>query len=251
MESTYLSDDQKERNLLIDIHCHILYGLDDGAESLAESIEMAKQAEADGVHKVLATPHFTKNYRTQYEQIMNRITELQTELDRQAINVKIYPGNEVRLESFDFLMEHITEESFHYLGGNEQFVLLEQRWGGYDPKIMKAIRYFIGQNVTPIIAHPERHPYIREEPERLLEMIANGAWTQISVDSMTGQNGEEAKDFSMALLNEDLIHTIASDAHNTIRKINLSLGYDIIRNRVGEKKVSEIQQRIETILPSS
>lgn len=233
---------------MIDIHCHILHGLDDGAQSLDESIKMAMQAEDDGVHHIFATPHFTNQYNTHYDLILEKIAELQKELKHRNIDVSIYPGNEVRLESINFLMKHIESSSFHYLGKNNNFILLEQRWSGYDPMIMEAIQYFIDQDIIPIVAHPERHPYIRKKPDRLHEMIERGAWTQVSVDSMIGKNGEDAKEFSLVLLEEDLIHTIASDAHNTIRKINLSAGYDVIREKSGNEKAKEIQQRIERIL---
>lgn len=233
---------------MIDIHCHILYGLDDGASSLEESIEMARQAVQDGVSHVFATPHFTVTHFTHQEVVRKKVNELQQAIDEQGIKLTVHPGNEVRLESLDFLYEHIQHNSFHYLGENDKFILLEQRWSEYDPKITEAVNFFVIKGITPIIAHPERHPYIRQQPELLDQLIESGAWTQVSVDSMLGKNGEKAREFSMTLLDNDLIHTIASDAHNTVRKINLSVGYDIIQERAGHERVLQIKNRIKSII---
>src|SRR5690606_40252195 len=124
---------------MIDIHCHILYGLDDGAKSLDESLAMARQAAEDGLRHVFATPHFTSKHYTHRALVAEKVDELQQAIDKQGIGVTIHPGNEIRFEGMDFLMEHIKQKSFHYLGENEKFVLIEQRWKKYDPTIIEAV----------------------------------------------------------------------------------------------------------------
>lgn len=233
---------------MIDIHCHILYEIDDGARTLEESLEMARQAYEDGIHHVFATPHFTSGHYTHRAVVAEKVSELQNLINKNNIGVTIHPGNEVRLEDASFMHEHIAQNSFFYLGEKERFLLLEQRWSEYDPDIVEFVRFFVSRGVTPIIAHPERHGYIRQQPELLMELIAAGAWTQVSVDSMLGKNKEEAQDFSFYLLDQDLIHTIASDAHNTVRKPNLSEGYQVIEKRAGQARVQEIIHRIESII---
>lgn len=233
---------------MIDIHCHILHELDDGAKNIEEAVEMARQACEDGISHIIATPHFTNGILTYRDIVAEKIRQLQHVIDEQKIAVTIHPGNEVRLENNTFIREHIEKKSFFYLGGQEKFLLMEQRWAEYDPVIVDFVHFFISQGVTPIIAHPERHPYIRKQPELLQELIDIGAWTQVSVDSMLGKNNEEAQAFAFTLLDQDLVHTIATDAHNTVRKPNLSEGYRLIEQRAGATRVQDIMNRIQTII---
>ena len=100
-----------------------------------------------------------------------------------------------------------------------------------------------------IIPHPERHFFFRENPELLDELIALGAWTQISVDSLIGKNGAEAENFALQLLSRGSIHTLATDAHNTKRRPNLSLGYAIVEQRAGISAADAIRSRMLTIVP--
>lgn len=233
---------------MIDIHCHILHGLDDGAGSLEESVEMAKIAWADGTRHIIATPHFSEKYLTDRNLVLQRIEELQREINRLGLSLTIHPGNEVRIDYPAFVEQHVQAESFHYIGAQQRFLLIEQRWTDYDPATPQVLGGFLARGITPVLPHPERHFFFREQPELLTALIEAGVWTQVSVDSLNGTNGEEALRFAFWLADQDYIHTLASDAHSIERKPNLAEGYAIIGARLGLGRAAEIRSRAEEIL---
>lgn len=233
---------------MIDIHCHILHGLDDGAKDLDEAIEMAKIAYADGVRHIIATPHFTNGHLGNLDRILSKLEQLQIELDRLRLDITLHPGNEVRLESRSFLEEHLQAGSFHYLALPRKYILLEQRWQEYEPETPYVVDKLLDRGVVPIIPHPERHFFFRDNPELLIRLIEAGAWTQVSADSLNGSNGEDAKRFAEWLADRDYIHTLATDAHNLRRRPNLSEGYAIISRRINEARAEEILARAQQII---
>ncbi|UVI28932.1 tyrosine-protein phosphatase [Paenibacillus spongiae] len=233
--------------MLTDIHCHILDGVDDGAKDLQESLEMARIALRHGTHHIVATPHFFEKCIIPRDHLLEKVNLLQQELDRQGIAVRISAGNEVRLESARFIEEHLQKESFCYLNEAGSFILLEQRWDGYCPDTEEVVDWFLKQGTTPIIPHPERHFFFREDPELLSRLIAQGAWTQVSVDSLLGTNGKEAEIFGRQLVERNEVHTLASDAHNVVRKPNLSEGIRLVSEWAGPARVQEIIDRIDRV----
>jgi protein-tyrosine phosphatase len=127
-------------------------------------------------------------------------------------------------------------------------VLLEQRWSEYNEDTPDVIRWFTNRGVTPIIPHPERHTFFRSEPKHLEECIEAGAWTQVSADSLLGKNTKDAEQFAIWLLEQDYVHTLATDAHNTNRKPNLSEGFAKVVQWSGAKRADEIMERLSRIL---
>lgn len=232
---------------MIDIHCHILWGLDDGAEDLAEAVEMARIAYADGVRCIVATPHFTNDWLNVRDDVEPKVKELQRTLDEAGIPVTVRAGNEVRLESEAFVIGHAEREQFGYLDAEKKFVLLEQRWAGYEPASPRLVEWFKARGTTPIIAHPERHAFFRDDPSLLAALLELGAWTQVSVDSLLGKNGDEAKTFAVKLLHDDRLHTLATDAHNVRRKPNLAEGFRWIAEHAGAAKADAIAARMARI----
>ncbi|MCQ6559440.1 tyrosine-protein phosphatase [Paenibacillus mendelii] len=234
--------------MLTDIHCHILDGIDDGAKDLQESLEMARIALQHGTHRIVATPHFFEGCITPRDLLQEKVELLQQELDRQEIAVKISTGHEVRLESAAFIQDHLQKESFFYLNAADSFVLLEQRWDRYCPDTEEVLDWFLKRGTTPIIPHPERHFFFRDDPELLSRLIAQGAWTQVSVDSLLGTNGAEAQAFGRQLIERNEVHTLASDAHNIVRKPNLSEGIRLVGEWAGPARVQEITERSHRVV---
>lgn len=233
---------------MIDLHCHILYGIDDGAKDLNESIEMARLAYQDGIRHIIATPHFTGNYFNHKQIVLTKVQELQEKLKQEHIPITIHPGNEVRLESASFIYNHAKEENFCYLGHSSKFILLEQTWKQYCEETIDIVKWLHERGKFIIIAHPERHFFFRKNPLLLKQLIDMGCWTQVSVDSMLGKNTDEAKDFSTWLLENNYVHTLATDAHNIHRKPNLSEGFRLVTALVGKKRSDEILTRMDSIL---
>lgn len=233
---------------MIDIHCHILPGIDDGAPDLRTSIEMARLAYADGIRHVIATPHFNNNYYIPHETVNRLVREVQQALDREGIPVTVHSGSELRLESAEFVYRHGEAGNFCYLGGRPEFVLMEQSWTSYNPDTLAVVDWFGEQGTKVVLPHPERHMFFREQPKLLENLIAAGVWTQVSVDSLLGKNSPDAQKFAEWLIDRDYAHTLATDAHNLHRKPNLSLGFKIVRERAGEARAAELQLRAEQII---
>lgn len=232
---------------MIDIHCHILSGMDDGAKDLQESVAMAKIAYRDGVRHIIATPHFCNSFMARPETQLSKLVELRKALKREGIPVTVTPGNEVRLENAEYIYGHEAAGNFLYLDSQKKFILLEQRWAEYQPQTEEVCRWFITRGTTPIIPHPERHAFFRRQPELLYRLMELGAWTQVTVDSLLGKNGVEAAQFSRQMLQRRQVHVLATDAHNTKRKPNLSKGFRFVKKFAGEKEAHAIFQRMDFI----
>ncbi len=233
---------------MIDIHCHILPGVDDGARDIDESIAMARRSVENGVTHIIATPHFNSSYLVDRPLVIERVRDVQAALDRENIPLTILPGNEVRIESIAFVKENAEQRRFCYLGNAEKFILLEQKWSGYNEGSIDLLEWFKERGVTIIVPHPERHFFFRDNPDQLLKLLDAGAWTQVSVDSLLGKNSPEAQTFAEWLLENDRVHTLATDAHNTNRKPNLAAGVAIVKQFAGERRAEEILRRMGRIL---
>jgi protein-tyrosine phosphatase len=236
---------------MIDIHCHILSGLDDGASDLQESVAMAKLAYKDGIRHIIATPHFTESIMSRAETRMEKIEELRQALKRARINVAITPGNEVRIESAEFVYDHEAAGSYHYLTPDKRFILLEQRWSAFNERTEEICRWFLSRGTTPILAHPERHVFFRERPELLHQLLDLGVWTQVTVDSLLGKNGVQAELFGRELVRAGRAHVLATDAHNTKRKPNLSQGIRVVREIAGQEQTKALLERMDIIRRSA
>jgi protein-tyrosine phosphatase len=235
---------------MIDIHCHILPGVDDGALDMTMAVGMARLAWEDGIRTVVATPHFNHVFKVDSGTVRRKVAELRAELNRLDIPLTILPGNELRLENSGFIYEAIEQDSFCYLADNKRFVLLEQSWEKYNPETPVVVERLRKQGTKVILPHPERHFFFRQHPQWLDELIGLGVWTQVSVDSLIGNNGAEVQKFALELADKGHAHTLATDAHNLKRKPNLSLGYKLVAERCGEQAAQLIRDRMELIIES-
>ncbi len=233
---------------MVDIHCHILPGIDDGSENILETIEMAKLASLDGTRHIIATPHFNNTFHNSVEVVNKLLPIVQQAIDQAGIDITIHPGNEVRLESKDFVVNHTLTNQYSYLAGNPKFLLLEQSWHNYYAQTLEIIQWFQERGTRIIIPHPERHSFFRNEPQLLVKLIEAGAWTQVSVDSLLGKNSDAAQQLAEWLIQHNYAHTLATDAHNIRRKPNLSLGFDIVERLVGPGRAQKMKARARSIL---
>ncbi|WP_166242846.1 CpsB/CapC family capsule biosynthesis tyrosine phosphatase [Paenibacillus turpanensis] len=235
---------------MIDIHCHILPGVDDGAKEMKDALEMARLAYEDGIRHIIATPHFNNHFLVEAETVRAKVKELQAALDTNGIGITIYPGNEVRLESWDFVQSSAENGRFCYLAENPAYVLFEMTFTGYPQDAVKGVKWFRERGTQPIIPHPERHLFFREKPELLEDLIHAGAWTQVSVDSLVGKNGEDVRFFAYSLIDRGFCHTLATDAHNELRRPNLSEGFRIVERHAGTAAAQVIRDRMNAMIPA-
>lgn len=201
----------------IDIHSHILPGLDDGAKGEKEALEMCRIAIADGITEVIATPHF--HYRrgnADAEKVLKCKERLQGLLQNEGLSLQLYAGNELYY-SHDLLQRINNKEVLTM--ANSDYVLLEFSPECEKRKIQNAIYEFINEGYYPIIAHVERCEAFWEFPAFLEEIIQMGAYAQMNAGSLSGNAGWRMKRFARAMLKQSRIHFIATDAHDGMRRI--------------------------------
>lgn len=235
---------------MIDLHCHILPGIDDGARDLSESIEMAKMAVEQGIHTIVATPHHLNNrYENSKQTIIDRVRELNKALLEEKIDLKVLPGQETRI--YGEMVEGYELGEILPID-NTQYVLVEFS-SSHVPRYTEKLFYDLQmKGLVPVIVHPERNQEIIERPEILYSLVKKGALSQVTAASICGDFGKKIKSFSMQLIDANLTHFIASDAHNTSnRTFKMREAFDIIQAKFGNDMVYLFQENAELVIEGS
>jgi protein-tyrosine phosphatase len=205
---------------VIDLHCHILPALDDGARDLADSVAMARQAERDGIEIVCATPHIRSDHDVRIEELPARIGELRRELERLGVRVRIAQGAEVAEPSADALSdEHLRELS---LGGGG-WILLEPAAGPLADELLAVAERLHARGARTIVAHPERHAGADFE-ERLRALAERGCLIQWTAEFIEQAEPAGPGDLVLHLARAGLVHVLASDAHSSHGGRTVTLG---------------------------
>ena len=203
---------------MIDIHCHILHGLDDGAKDLSEALEIARIAVDDGVQAIVATPHMMPDgpMANRREIVMERYAELLEALRREQIPLEVHPGGEVHI-GFNVPGE-LAGGSLLTVADGGVYALIELPSGEIPTYSEQLIFECQLRGVTPIIAHPERNARKAGDLERLGEWIARGVLLQVNAQSLLGISGTEIERSARELVARRFAHFVASDAHSTVRR---------------------------------
>lgn len=198
---------------MIDIHCHILPGIDDGARSLEDSLEMARAAVDQGIHTIVATPHHKNNQFENYRaDILTQVNDLNNILQDANIPVNILPGQETRI--YGDLAEGLISKEILPVNINTPYILVEFPTTTV-PKYTNKLFYDLQvEGYIPIIVHPERNSELLNKPEKLYELVKSGVLTQVTAASLIGKFGKKIKNFSHEIVQSNLTHFVASDAHN-------------------------------------
>lgn len=199
---------------MIDIHSHILPGVDDGPKTMEQSLEMAKLALEDGITTIIATPHHLNgSYENTKDSIFIEVDKLNEALNKAQIPLKVLPGQETRI--YGEMVENIKDGEILTLNNSNQYVFVELP-SNHVPRYTNQLLYDIQLlGLTPIIVHPERNAELIETPDLLYKLVKNGSLTQVTAASLTGHFGKKIKKFSNELIHFNLTHFVASDAHNT------------------------------------
>ncbi|SFF15412.1 protein-tyrosine phosphatase [Paenibacillus algorifonticola] len=232
---------------MIDIHTHILPGIDDGAARLEDSVALARAAAAEGIKTIIATPHHLNGRYVNPTQVVEELTrtlnELLQELD---IPLDVYTGQEVRLHQE--LLEHFQQGSLLTLAGSS-YMLLELP-SSHIPKNTEQTVYELGLlGIHAVIAHPERNAAIIQQPARLEELVRLGAFGQVTSHSLLGAFGKTVERASWKLCEAGLIHLVSSDAHHVERRgFRLKEAYDRIQKVMGTEWSDYFQQNASSLL---
>lgn len=233
--------------MLVDLHCHILPGIDDGAKDLDTSIDMCRIAAKDGINCIIATPHFIQGAINNNSKIVKQKVEmLKNALKKKKINIDIYPGCEAFISPE--LPQLVREKQVCPLN-DTQYVLIElpmESVPDYTADIIYQLRL---DGYTPIIAHPERNAVIGRTPDVLIDLINRGALTQINSSSINGLFGRRIMETSLALLKNKMIHLLASDAHTAGgRSPKLTKAMSIIEHEAGYEALQTIIKHNQAVL---
>jgi protein-tyrosine phosphatase len=201
---------------VIDLHCHILPGLDDGPRKMGDAVKMAKAAVDAGVRTMVATPHVSETFPNRAEDIAAAAAGLIVELARRDIALNIRTGAEITItQALDLGADELAALR---LGGGP-YLLVECPLTFERPGAVEALLLHVQERGHPLLlAHPERSPAFLREPERLARLVDEGMLTSVTAGAFSGQFGRRVASFALELLRNGLVHDIASDAHDAQRR---------------------------------
>ncbi|NWG04654.1 MAG: tyrosine protein phosphatase [Syntrophaceae bacterium] len=211
---------------MIDLHTHILPGLDDGAQTLEESIEMCRISHQDGVRTVVATPHILPGiYKNDRPTILSKLKELNDAITKNHSELRTYPS-ESSLTVLPGADVHFSSDLFQRCEKGEvmtvndqgRYLMVEFIFQGIPHQAEEVLFQLIAKGIIPIISHPERNMEIGQRPKRYYEMVRMGCLGQVTAMSLIGDFGSEIKRVAERLLSRRLLHTIASDSHSVHRR---------------------------------
>ena len=214
---------------MLDIHCHICYGCDDGAEDLETAVEMVRLARQAGTTGIAATPHCNVpgSYNNLWSKSLNsKVENLRAELEKRGIDVKIYAGQEI----------FCTDDTIKLLkAGNlitlnhTKYPLVEFDFFEYAEFVYEKLRILTAEGYVPVVAHPERYAFVNEDKNAAAVIKKLGCLLQINKGSLEGRFGKEAFDASHSIIARSLADVVASDAHSPyMRTTDMSQTHEII-----------------------
>ena len=197
---------------MIDIHTHIIYDVDDGSDTIEESVAILKSAVLNGVTDIVLTPHYIEPTEYNKEKVLNNFKQLKQEAEKQNIQVKLYLGNEIAM--YGNVLQILSQTDIASLA-NSKYVLIEFPMNIDVDYVSDTIYEMRIKGLVPIIAHPERCECFRRHYDRIVEAVEEGALIQCNTGSILGVYGNTAKKIVKKLLKDGLIHFFATDTHST------------------------------------
>jgi protein-tyrosine phosphatase len=200
---------------MIDLHCHLLPGIDDGPATMTEAVAMARLAVADGITTSVVTPHIHPGrYDNNREQIERSLSAYRLALARAEVALTLHMGAEVRvsMESLEMLLRGQVP----FLGADRgwRVLLLELPHGGVPVGSLQLVDKLVQMQIRPLLAHPERNKGFLDAPQRIAPFVAAGCWLQLTAGSVTGAFGKASQKLAHQLLDDSAVRVVASDAHN-------------------------------------
>jgi protein-tyrosine phosphatase len=221
---------------MVDLHCHILPGLDDGAKTLDDSLAMAEDAIADGITHVVGTPHASSDYSFDFPRVRAACDELSARLgDRLTLSTGC---------DFHLNMENLTavrRDPRPFCINQKDYLLVEFNEFSIPASMDQTLHELQLAGLHPIVTHPERNVILRSHPERLQTWISHGSYVQITAGSLTGVFGPVAQQVAWRWLSQSWVHFVASDAHNTERRpLKLKFAFEEIASHLGEDRAQAV-----------
>jgi len=224
---------------MIDLHCHLLPGIDDGAEEWSASIEMARIAAADGIATTACTPHIYPGlFDNDSAAIAALVEATQRRIDEEGIRLRLVAGSDAHLTPE--LLDRVKAGTAPTLAGS-RYLLLEPSHTMAPPRFAESVFAFVVAGYVPVITHPERLAWIRAHYAVFRSLVQSGVWLQVTAGSLCGRFGKQARYFAEKLLDDGLVHVLATDAHGTRHRAPLlAEGRDAAERRVGAEESARL-----------
>src|SRR5580658_8466283 len=217
---------------MVDVHCHILPGLDDGPANMELSLAMAESAIADGITHVVATPHSSNEFVFDYVRVRELCEQLQLKIGNRLI---LATGCDFHLNPEN--LEALRADAPRFCVNQRDYLLVEFNEFSIPPAMDQTLHEIQLMGLRPVITHPERNAILRLQTERLARWVRLGCFIQVTAGSLTGGFGPGAQKDAWRWMADGLVHFVASDAHNTRgRPLRLQPAFDAVQEQFGEEK---------------
>ncbi|WP_353949003.1 CpsB/CapC family capsule biosynthesis tyrosine phosphatase [Sporolactobacillus sp. Y61] len=233
---------------MIDIHCHILPGIDDGAADEQVSLAMARQAVAEGITQIVATPHHrNRHWDNPKPSIINMVKTLNQFFEQNQIGLTVLPGQEPRI--FGEMADPDSEAELVTVNDNKKYILVEFPTH-HVPRYAQQLFFDLQvKSITPVIVHPERNQEIFEHPEILYNFITDGALSQVTASSLIGKEGKKVKKRTLQFIENNLSQFVASDAHNvTTRPFYMQEAFIELKKQFGRELAHTFRENVELLI---
>jgi protein-tyrosine phosphatase len=201
---------------MVDLHSHVLPGIDDGPASVEGSLAIARRAVEDGTVTLLATPHVSSRHPNDAATIAGALEDVRVRLREEGVTLELLPGAEIAIT-------HVAEMDPAELpalglGGGGGWLLLEPPFNPVATGLDASVRRLMRAGHRIVLAHPERCPAFHRDPSIVEELVADGVLTSLTAGSLVGRFGGQARRFALQLLDDGLAHNVASDAHDALQR---------------------------------
>lgn len=214
---------------MIDIHCHILYGIDDGARTKQEAIDLLKQQKELGFNEIVLTPHYIEN--TEFEATIEKKEELIKELEEET-DVKLYIGNEVYFSDKTInLLDKVSTLN------NSKYLLIELPMSSKIKDLEEMIFDLTVNKIVPIIAHPERYSYVQDDIKYLDHLKELGVLFQVNYGSLIGKYGKKCEKTAKKLIKKNYISFMGTDIHRIDRPIDMEKALNVLKKVVKKQEI--------------
>jgi protein-tyrosine phosphatase len=201
---------------MVDLHSHVLHGVDDGAKDHKTMVEMLRHARDLGITRLLATPHANEHVTPQVEQlILDRFAEAQQVIAAEELNIELRLAAEV---NFNSDLDRWLATEWVLFGADIRYLMFELPMFELPAGIGDAIFSMGMKKIKPVMAHPERYHKVRENPAKMFNWISQGCLMQVDAGSITGQFGRQSQQFAESMLQAGAVHLVASDAHDPLSR---------------------------------
>lgn len=233
---------------LIDLHCHILPGVDDGSKDLDMSLAMARVAVQQGISHILVTPHHMDGmYLNHKADVLKKTAAFQDALEAAGIPLTVFPGQEVHLTGD--LLKAIEADDILFMDEGGRYLLLELPHSGIPEYTEDMIFELQARGITPVIAHPERNHGFQKDPDRLYDFVEMGCLTQLTDSSYLGVFGKSVESLTAKIINANLGFAFASDAHNFKgRRFLMDAAFNKLIEQNGEQQAKTFNENAKAII---